>query len=62
MAFSDGQLVFAALVLAGSFLLFGLAYRKDLKMAKVMGKNVWKMLVFILGTLTLFYVSMKLAS
>jgi len=59
MAFSDNQLIFAAIFLIAFVIFVGLAYRKDVKMTPNLSKGVWKVVVGILVVLGIFYLVVR---
>ncbi len=60
MAFSDGQLVFAAIFFVVFVVAIVFAYRKDIKTTRWYAKGAWKVLLSIVGILTIFYLVVRL--
>jgi hypothetical protein len=60
MAFSDNQLIFAALFFAVFVIFIALAYRKDVAMTPNLSKGVWKVALGIVAVFVLFYLTVRL--
>lgn len=59
MAFSDGQLQFAIFFAVCFILVMVYAYRSDLKNLQAQKKNAFRVMIFIILVLTLFYFMVK---
>lgn len=59
MAFSDGQLIFAALFFVAFVVLVGRSYRIDSKKNKELFKGWWKVVLAIVAVLFMFYLVVR---
>ncbi|MAX81015.1 MAG: hypothetical protein CL843_12685 [Crocinitomicaceae bacterium] len=60
MAFSDGQLLFAAIFLVFFIVFMVFAYRKDFKISSWYTKGAWKVLLIVIGIFAFFYLVVRL--
>ena len=60
MAFSDNQLIFAAIFFVVFVIFIGLAYKKDVSMTPTLSNGVWKVVLGIVAVFGLFYLTVRL--